>query len=194
MKKLWIGAFVICGLVPLAVAQRGGGGMGGGIGGGMGFRGGGLGHFAGNRWGRTSRGQWGQSGWGQSGYGGLYGFPAAYNDTDADEQPPAVLVLPINVVPPEPPPPPPPPPVPPRPVISEYHWPDTGAPSATSFAIISRDGAVRYAIAVWAQDGLLCYTDPGGASVHIAFNAIDREATERVNAERGLKLWLANRR
>jgi hypothetical protein len=99
-------------------------------------------------------------------------------------------MLPVNVVLPEPPAPPPPPA---HPVISNYHWADTPAPSNTGFAIVQKDGQVRNALAVWPQDGMVAYTDPGGNTVRIAYSAIDREATERVNNERGLKLWLVNR-
>ena len=210
MKILWIGAFAICTLAPLAVAQRGGGAPGGGVG----FHGGGKGFPIGTTGGQSSgwvgippiglpqvapiggiqRGGNG-SGYGYGGmsygYGGGYGYPS-YDG--GYEQSPQVMMLPVNVILPEPPPPPPPPPEPARPVMSVYHWADTATPSANSFAIVHKNGQVRYAIAVWPQDGMLCYTDPAGSTVRIAFTAIDREATEKVNAERGLKLWLANRR
>ena len=219
MTRLWIGAFVICGLAPLAVAQRGGGmgGLGagrapgaGGIGGGRGAAG--AGRFAGRRGGGTGWGNtgWGNTGWGStswrnanggqfggawgypgSGYGG-WGYAGGYSDMDGSEPTPMVLMLPAQ--PPEPPPPPPPPPAPANPVIHTYSWSDAGAPTAGTFLILSKDGTARPAVAVWVQESELHYMAADGVTGRVGINTIDREATARVNAERGLRFWLPDRR
>jgi hypothetical protein len=139
-----------------------------------------------------------RGGWpGSYGYGGVsYGYNGvgAYPASDTYQEAPPAMPFSVNLVMPEPPPLPPPPPEPAHPTISEYKWPAETTQSANTFAIQYKDGRLRYAIAVWAQGGVLCYTDPNGGNVRVAFDAIDRETTERVNAERGLKLWLGNRR
>ena len=77
--------------------------------------------------------------------------------------------------------------------MHSYSWPDDGAPAATSFLILSNDGTVRPAVAVWVQGNELHYTAADGVAGRIGIGAIDREATVRVNAERGLRFWLPDR-
>jgi len=81
---------------------------------------------------------------------------------------------------------PPPPPV--TPVVREYSWPDSGNGSATAFAIVSKDGKVHRAIAVWVQDERLCFTTPQGVGQQLSLTEVDGKATTRTNAELKLKL------
>jgi hypothetical protein len=111
---------------------------------------------------------------------------------DAPEPTPLVLMMPAQ--PPEPPPPPPPPPAPATPVMHTYSWPDAGGPTASTFLILSKDGTARPAVAVWVQESELHYMGEGGVTGRVGLNTIDREATVRVNAERGLRFWLPDRR
>jgi hypothetical protein len=72
--------------------------------------------------------------------------------------------------------------------VREYSWPDSGSRGATAFAIVSKDGTVHRAIAVWVQDDSLCFTTPNGIGEHLALNDVDGKATTRINAELKLKL------
>ncbi len=82
----------------------------------------------------------------------------------------------------------PPPPAPARPVLHEYHWPaqPSDEAKAATFLLVLRDSTVRRAIAVWQQDGALHFLTPEHASQSVRLQAIDRAATRRLNAERGL--------
>jgi|HubBroStandDraft_4_1064222.scaffolds.fasta_scaffold18330_3 hypothetical protein len=85
---------------------------------------------------------------------------------------------------------PPVPAEPPRPEIHEYQ---SSAPTANedqTFAIVLRDGSMHSAVAVTVQKGALYYVEPDGAHRLVALNALDREATERLNRERKLQLQL----
>jgi hypothetical protein len=98
---------------------------------------------------------------------------------------------------------PPPPAIvqqPPRethPVIINYVQP-TPAPSAPvegvpqTFGIVLKDGSTRSATAVvtGASDGVLHYVDPEGRSMRISMNEVNREATQKLNRERNIPLWL----
>jgi len=106
----------------------------------------------------------------------LYGHDAPY-----DFHPDLALVMPAQ----EPASPPPPPATP---VVLEYSWPDSGSGSATAFAIVSKDGTVHRAIAVWVQDDNLCFTTPHGIGQQLPLNEVDGKATTRINAELKLKL------
>jgi hypothetical protein len=100
---------------------------------------------------------------------------------------------PIAVVAPAPAPDPPPlKPDPVRPIRHEYSWPAPAREetAASAFLIVLADSTVRLAIAVWQQDGALHFLAPNGASGVIRLDAINREATRRLNAERGLTLPL----
>ena len=81
---------------------------------------------------------------------------------------------------------PPPPPV--MPVVREYSWPDSGSDGATAFAIVSKDGTVHRAIAVWVQNDSLCFTTPQGIGQQLSLNEVNGKATTRLNAELKLKL------
>ena len=90
-----------------------------------------------------------------------------------------------------PPPPPPPPPPPARPAVRTYVWADADTvQSANTFAIVSKDGAMRSAIAVWVDGGQVHYKTAEGGAGRVPISQIDREATVRANAQRGLKFWL----
>jgi hypothetical protein len=85
---------------------------------------------------------------------------------------------------------PPAPSEPPRPEIHEYQ---SAAPTANedqAFAIVLRDGSVHSAVAVTVQKGTLYYVEPDGAHRLVAVDALDREATQRLNRERKLQLQL----
>jgi hypothetical protein len=64
--------------------------------------------------------------------------------------------------------------------------------SRSKVPLVLRDGTVRFAIAVWLQDGMLCYTTQDGVTGRTQLDAIDREATRRLNAGNRLNLWLAD--
>lgn len=87
--------------------------------------------------------------------------------------------LPLVVPAPEPPA---------QPVIHEYSWPDSGPAGASAFAIVSKDGTVHRALAVWVQDNSLCFAAPNGGGRRLSLNDIDGPATTRMNAELKLKL------
>jgi hypothetical protein len=72
--------------------------------------------------------------------------------------------------------------------VQEYSWPDSGSGSVTAFAIVSKDGTVHRAIAVWVQDDNLCFTTPTGIGQQLPLNEVDGKATTRINAELKLKL------
>jgi hypothetical protein len=101
-------------------------------------------------------------------------------------QSPQVIVMPPQA----PPPPPPPPPDPPRPVTHEYDWPAPVHDVGNVFTLVSRDGTVRLAIAVWVQDGMLNYIAQDRTAGRTRLDTIDREATLRLNAEKKLSLEL----
>ena len=93
------------------------------------------------------------------------------------EQPPLYVRLPTE------------PSVPPKSEIHEYH--QTGArDQEQTFAIVLKDGSVLSAAAVTAQNRGLYFVEPGGAHRLVALDAVDREATERLNRERKLQLQL----
>lgn len=128
------------------------------------------------------------------GFGG-YGFGGYdYGDYGYAPQPPSVVV--------EPPPPPPPYAIlPERPpetaitVIHEYQLPSAAAAQASEadqpvFAIVLKNSTILSASAVIVQDGALHIVDPEGAHQRVSLDAVDREATKRVNRERKLQLQL----
>ena len=92
-----------------------------------------------------------------------------------------------QVVAPEPPPPPP---EPARPVLHEYHWSQAEGDSAAAFSLVLNGGEVRRAIAVWMQGEFVSYIAPDGNSGRIRVNALNREVTRQLNAEKHLKLLL----
>ena len=129
---------------------------------------------------------------------GYAGFQSAYPssgfyddrvgdlDTSSHGNPAAPIIL---MVPP--PPPPPPPPDPPRPVLHEYSWPASSVRDTPStYTLVLADSTVQLAVAVWQQEGSLHYLDPDGTSRTLSLNKLDRSATRRLNAERGLNFPL----
>jgi hypothetical protein len=74
--------------------------------------------------------------------------------------------------------------------MHEYAWPNDGNNRQSTFSIVSRDSSVYRALAVWVQDNQVRYTAADGRPGRIAPAAIDCGATNRLNAEKNLKLWL----
>ena len=76
--------------------------------------------------------------------------------------------------------------------MREYHWPssDSENSSATTFSLVSTDGRVQSAIAVWVQGNALCYYTPDQSTGRMPIDSIDREATRQLNAGKHLNLWL----
>ena len=101
-----------------------------------------------------------------------------------NEMPSVMVVMPQVQAPPPPPPPPA------NPVIHEYKWPDTASNPAATFSVATRSGPVWAAIAVWAQDGFLSLVTPDGRAKKTPLQMIDRDLTQRLNAKKGLTLWL----
>jgi hypothetical protein len=205
MKTLLIATLAIGGVVYTDLnAQRGGGG-GGARGGATGIPGGGRGGMPtgriGNAWDRSLYNRPGRQGLGYMGYGWGYGanglgYPAYYSDSgwpatygDENQAPPSVVVVMPAQAPPEPPPPPPPP-EPARPVVHDYTWPGTGGDPHATFSLVSRDGLVRRAVAVWVQDNQIGYTAADGSSGRLPQAVLDCGTTNRLNAENKLRLSL----
>ena len=99
------------------------------------------------------------------------------------EQPPAYFTLPQAPM------------EPPKSEIYEYKngAEDRTTPSegdSPAFAIVLRDGSVDSAIGVTLQENMLHYVQPEGGHRTIPLDAIDRQATRRLNRERGLDLQL----
>jgi hypothetical protein len=196
MKRLWFTAVFVCAFTSIGFAQRGGGGRGGGIGnfgwGGRGFDGVGRFGFGGNRFSRgfNNFNNFGFGGW--LGYGG-WGFPLVDDYYGYGGQQSPTVVVPVTINFPTPPPPPPPPPEPARLAVRTYVWADADASAnqpANTFAIVTKDGAMRSAIAVWAEGSQLHFKAAEGGSGRVPLDAIDRAATLRINSQRGLKLSL----
>lgn len=192
MKTAFVGAVMIGSLLlPVAYGQRGGAGMAPSRGATSGF--GWRAPRPGVEWPAGRPGDFLLNnrfpvGFGGYTYGNLYPFWGGfdgYDDLHIIQTPPVVVVA----MPPVPEPPPAPPPRA-NPVLHEYSWPAAGQSSAASFAIASKDGVVRFAAAVWFQNGMLLYKDPNGSDGRLDLAAVDGEATRRLNAERGLTLQI----
>ena len=84
---------------------------------------------------------------------------------------------------------PPEPSAPPKSEIHEYQRP-AAAGQEQAFAIVLRDGSVHSAVAVTVQDNALYYVEPDGGHRLVSLDALDREATGRLNRERKLRLQL----
>jgi hypothetical protein len=78
---------------------------------------------------------------------------------------------------------------PPKPEIHEYSHPST-AGGEQAFAIVLKDGSVHSAVAVTVQENGLYYVEPDGRHRLVRLDALDREATARLNRERKLQLQL----
>jgi hypothetical protein len=89
---------------------------------------------------------------------------------------------------------PPAPSVPPQPEIHEYQQPAAASAPKTVdervFAIVLKDGTVHSAAAVTVQRNALYYVEPDGGHRLVSLDALDREATGRLNRERKLRLQL----
>jgi hypothetical protein len=123
------------------------------------------------------------------GYGGVFDpfYADRYVDSAPAPQAGVVVLMPQVELPP--PPPPPPPPI--QPETREYQWPASASDSsATTFSIVSKDGQVQLATAVWVQDNALCYFTPDGRKGRIQIGSVDRQSTRQRNAENHLNLWL----
>jgi hypothetical protein len=93
------------------------------------------------------------------------------------QQPPLYVLLP------------PAPSVPPKSEIHEYQ-PPAARDQEQAFAIVLKDGSVHSAVAVTVQNRGLYYVEPDGAHRLVSLDAVDREATGRLNRERKLQLQL----
>jgi hypothetical protein len=152
-----------------------------------------------NRFGRFGASTFGYPAFGypafySPGYPGYYSnyYPDPFYQTDEGyQQTPNVVIVMPQVQAPEPPPPPP---TPAQPVMHEYHWPDTAASLLpATFSLVSRNGTVQFALAVWVQDNELRFTALDGTIGRLPLATVDRDATERLNAEKHLKLRLPPR-
>ena len=123
-------------------------------------------------------------GWGYGGYSGLYEeswFPRQYDDSQSQAGGLMLMQAPAQPLPP---------PEPAHPVMQIYHWAENGENPQATFSIVSRDGVVRHAVAVWVQDSEVRYTAVNGAAGRMAASAIDCGATGRLNSEQQLTLRL----
>ena len=76
------------------------------------------------------------------------------------------------------------------PILHEYSWPDSRGDASAFFTIVSKRGAFQHAVAVWVQDGELCFIAPDGLARQLPLGEIDYQETTRVNAQSKLKLPL----
>lgn len=120
-----------------------------------------------------------------------YGFSgfSDWGQADASSCPGAPAPV-IAVAPPPEPPAPPPPPERASPAMHEYNWPTSPNDPNAAFALVTKDATVRFAIAVWSQDGVVHYVTREASQGSVPLDAIDRQATRRLNAEKQLQLWL----
>jgi hypothetical protein len=84
-------------------------------------------------------------------------------------------------------------PPPASPVIHEYKLDNepAGVPGERpTFTIMLKDGSMRSATASWIQDGKLHYLDLQSRQMLLSPEIIDRDATERANAQKSLRLDL----
>ena len=194
----------LCGGGNLGIGGgRGSGGLGfGGPGfGGLGFGGSGFGGagFAGPGFGGSGLGGLcgglGLGGFGALGWGGAvipWGEPPSTGILRFDQSEPVHAAELQEAAPPSPlfgtPPAPPSPPT--RSVIREYNWPASTSQPASTISLVSKDGTVRLAIAVWTEDGVVHYTSRDGTVGRVPLDSIDRAATARTNAAGQVNLWL----
>jgi hypothetical protein len=139
-------------------------------------------------WGYPPRGwragRHGDMGFHDSGYAS---DPFYYRD-DYPAQPSVVVVMPQVVASPTPPEQPPPPI---QSETREYHWPSSGNDSSpTTFSIVSKNGRIQSASAVWVHDDTLSYITPDGREGRMPIDSIDREGTCQRNAQKELNFCL----
>lgn len=115
-------------------------------------------------------------------YGYSYsGYAPPPNVVVVQQPPPLYVLVPLA------------PSVPPKPEIHEYQQPGAAEPPVdeqTAFAIVLKDGSVHSAVAVTVQASALHYVEPDGGHRLVSLDAVDREATRRMNRERKLQLQL----
>jgi hypothetical protein len=80
-------------------------------------------------------------------------------------------------------------------VIHEYQSPSAAATQAPDgdqpmFAIVLKNSTILSATAVVVQNDGLHIVDPDGGHQRVSMEAVDREATRRLNRERKLQLQL----
>ena len=76
--------------------------------------------------------------------------------------------------------------------MREYSW-NVPATSATAFLIVSKNGDVRRAAAVWVLDDGLHFAGAGADGGVLPLDSIDAQRTRRLNEEAGLTWPLAAR-
>jgi hypothetical protein len=74
--------------------------------------------------------------------------------------------------------------------MHEYSHPATSTDEEQAFAIVLKDGSVHSAVAVTVQANGLYYVEPDGSHRLVKLDALDHEATARLNRERKLQLQL----
>ena len=202
MKALVLSVLIVGVLLPRDLpAQRGGTRGGGGLmqpafsgRGGQGWRNGTQtnGAWRGRGWNNRNNGfgfgnpyGWGFGGWGYSDPYSDLGWPA--DSGEANQAAPVYLVMPPQMAEPVPPPPPP---EPARPVLQNYAWPDNAGTPGAAFSLVSRDGTVRQALAVWVQDNQVRFTTSSGSSAALPAAAVDCTTTELMNQRNNLHLSL----
>lgn len=78
-------------------------------------------------------------------------------------------------------------------VIHEYKFdkgPATTSGERPTFTIVLRDGSTRSAVASWVQDSKLHYVDLRSRQQILLPDVIDRDATERANIQKNLRMEL----
>ncbi len=115
------------------------------------------------------------------GYGGYYGGVQPSQNVVVVQTPPPA---PAEVYKPEPPPPPL------KPDVRDYRWEEGVATTVSEFVVALRDGTEEAAEAVWVQGGMLHYATPRGTDRAVPLRLVDRERTESLNRQRGLRLRL----
>jgi hypothetical protein len=189
---------LIGGTIPSDLtAQRGGGGGGAHGGGaahsgfGFGFGAGRIGRFGGRFGNGFGRGRnngngfadwgYGWNDWDDSPYLGDSGRPPESGDGNQNHPGTMLLVPPLT---------PAPPPQPAHPVIREYNWQADGSDARATYSIVPKNGEIRQAVAVWVQDNEVRFTDADGRAGRMATAALDCGATDRLNAQKNLRLSL----
>jgi hypothetical protein len=162
-------------------------------------------HFARGAFDRSGEyrgGEWDGLGWPYYDY--YWNLPAD-NEAGYQQRPNSIIVMPIEGVQSADPPV--------QPEIHEYSWPSSSdltvatpnrevrvavapprpgsdAEPCPSFSIVSKDGTVFRARALWVQDSIVHFTTVDGSVGQLPLGGVDRESTHRANAEHNLSLPL----
>ena len=79
-------------------------------------------------------------------------------------------------------------------IIHEYPQPGLTTARANgepqTFGIVLKDGSTRPATAVLVNDNMLKYVDPEGQNLQVSLDAVDRDATRKLNRQKNLNFWL----